>query len=80
MSANHGNWVAGLPFLANSECYNRGAISSEVVLATWNQGGGPTVAFLDFVEAGFGEPLDCGVDGMVSCRAVSRSSDIFRMV
>jgi hypothetical protein len=46
MGANHGDGVAGLPFVADSESDDGGCVTGEVVLASGLEGGCPRVALL----------------------------------
>ena len=69
--SDHSNRISRLPFLANAECDDGRAISCEVVLSAWLEGGGPAIFLLDLFEPSFGEALDCGCDGVVSCAIVS---------
>lgn len=51
VGTNHGNRVARLPFVADGEGDDGGAIAGEVVFASWMNSGGPRVALLDVLEA-----------------------------
>lgn len=74
VGADHGDGVAGLPSGTDGEGHDGGAVAGEVVFAAREEGGRPAVAFFDFFEAGGGEALDGGVDGVVGWGYVSRTT------
>ena len=67
MRADHGDWVSGLPFLADCEGNDGRSVAGKVVLPSGDEARRPAVAFFDLYETGFGEALDGGMNGVVSC-------------
>ena len=71
MGADHGDGIAGLPFVADGKGDDGGRVAGEVVFPARDKRMCPGVAFLDLGIASCLKPLRSRVYGMECCWVVS---------